>query len=134
LTRVEGVEVVPSLGSKPCQRYRAAAKVKWHWDELLPRVGFIVTTMANWAREVVHLYNRRGTTAPSIKECNYALKWTRFSCRSFKDNQARLQLLALAYNLGNFLRRLALPRAAKQWSLISARRECGRSSSRSEPR
>ncbi len=43
------------------------------------------------------------------------------SCRNFKDNQARLQLFALAYNLGNFLRRLALPRSLKHWSLTTLR-------------
>jgi hypothetical protein len=37
------------------------------------------------------------------------------------DNQVRLQLFALAYNLGNFLRRLALPRSAKHWSLTTLR-------------
>ena len=31
---------------------------------------------------------------------------------------------ALAYNLGNFHRRLALPRSVKHWSLIPARRDC----------
>ena len=35
----------------------------------------------------------------TIKEGKYALKWTRLSCRRFRDNQARLQLFALAYNL-----------------------------------
>lgn len=43
------------------------------------------------------------------------MKWTPLPCRNFKDNQARLQLFALAYNLGNFLRRLALPRSVKHW-------------------
>jgi hypothetical protein len=38
-----------------------------------------------------------------------------------KDNQARLQLFALAYNLANFLRRLALPRDVKHWSLATLR-------------
>ena len=38
---------------------------------------------------------------------------------NFKDNQARLQLFALAYNIGNFLRRLALPRSVKHWSLTT---------------
>jgi len=33
----------------------------------------------------------------------------------------RLQLFALAYNLGNFLRRLALPRKVKHCSLITLR-------------
>ena len=35
--------------------------------------------------------------------------------------QVRLQLFALAYNLGNFLRRLALPRSVKHWSLTTLR-------------
>jgi len=34
------------------------------------------------------------------------LKWTRLSCHDFDDNQVRLQLFAIAYNIGNFLRRL----------------------------
>jgi hypothetical protein len=33
----------------------------------------------------------------------------------------RLQLHALAYNLANFLRTLALPEAVKQWSLTTLR-------------
>ena len=37
------------------------------------------------------------------------------------DNQVRLQLFALAYNLGNFLRRLALPRKVSYLSLITLR-------------
>jgi hypothetical protein len=37
------------------------------------------------------------------------------------DNQVRLQLFALAYNLGNFLRRLALPNGVKHWSLTTLR-------------
>jgi len=32
-----------------------------------------------------------------------------------------LQLFALAYNLANFLRRLALPRTVKHWSLTTLR-------------
>ena len=37
------------------------------------------------------------------------------------DNQVRLQLLALACNLGNFLRTLALPRTVEHWSLTTLR-------------
>ena len=37
------------------------------------------------------------------------------------DNQVRLQLFALAYNLGNFLRRLALPEGVSHWSLTTLR-------------
>ena len=49
------------------------------------------------------------------------MKWTRLSCHDFADNQVRLQLFALAYNLGDFLRRLALPRSVKHWSLTTLR-------------
>jgi hypothetical protein len=42
-----------------------------------------------------------------------AIKWTRLSCCSFAANAVRLQLHALAYNLGNFLRTLATPEPIK---------------------
>jgi len=42
-------------------------------------------------------------------------------CRSFAANAVRLQLHALAYNLGNFMRTLAMPKAVAQWSLTSLR-------------
>ncbi len=51
------------------------------------------------------------------------MKWTRLSCRNFKDNQTRLQLFALAYNLGNFLRRFVFPRSGRHWALTTVREE-----------
>jgi hypothetical protein len=108
------------------QPRRIVAKAEWHWGELFPRVGLIVTNMTGWSRKVVHFYNQRGIVEQWIKEGKCAVKWTRLSCRNFRNNHARLQLFALAYNLGNFLRRLALPKSVKHWSLIPARRDCGR--------
>jgi hypothetical protein len=98
---------------------RVVAKVEWHSGELYPRVGFIVTNMARRAESVVGFYNKRGTCEQYIKEGKGAIKWTRLSCRSFAANAARLQLHALAYNLGNFLRRLATPEPIKEWSLTT---------------
>ena len=95
------------------------AKVEWHRGELFPRVGFIVTNLALPAEGVVHFYNGRGTAEQWIKEGKYALKWSRLSCHRFVANQVRLYLFILAYNLGNFLRRLALPEAVRGWSLRS---------------
>jgi len=40
---------------------------------------------------------------------------------SFVANAVRLQLHALSYNLGNFMRTLAMPKVAKPWSLTSLR-------------
>ena len=100
---------------------RVVAKVEWHPGELYPRVGFIVTNLARPAERVVAFYNQRGTAEQWIKEGKGAIKWTRLSCRSFAANAVRLQLHALAYNLGNFMRTLAMPKAAAQWSLTSLR-------------
>ena len=57
----------------------------------------------------------------SIKEGEGAIRWTRLSCRTIAANAVRLQLHALAYNLGNFPRTLATPEPIKDWSLTSLR-------------
>ena len=46
-------------------------------------------------------------------------QWTTLSCHKFVANQVRLELFVLAYNLGDFLRRLVLPESMKHWSLTS---------------
>ena len=72
---------------------------------------------------------QRGTAEQHIKEGKGAIKWTRLSCRT--ANAVRLQLHALAYNLGNFLRTLATPEPIKDGShrtggsaLLEKRRRC----------
>jgi Transposase DDE domain group 1 len=100
---------------------RVVAKIEWHRGELFPRVGFIVTNLMGRSKRVVRFYNGRGTAEQWIKEGKNAVKWTKLSCRTFKDNQARLQLFALAYNLGNFLRRVSLPKPVRHWSLTTLR-------------
>ena len=100
---------------------RVVAKVEWHAGELFPRVGFVVTNLRRSPKRVIKFYNGRGTAEQWIKEGKNALKWTRLSCRRFKGNQVRLQLFALAYNLGNFLRQLALPRPVRTWTLTTLR-------------
>jgi hypothetical protein len=101
------------------QSRRVVAKIEWHRGELFPRVGFIVTNLTWRSKRVVRFYNGRGTAEQWIKEGKNALNWTRLSCHDFADNQVRLQLFALAYNLANFLRRLALPLAIRHWSLTT---------------
>ena len=59
------------------------------------------------------------TEIKHVKEGKYALNWSRLSCHRFVANQARLQLFILAYNMGNFMRRLGLSKAVKDWSLRS---------------
>src|SRR5256885_944951 len=56
-----------------------------------------------------------------IKKGKGAIKWTRLSCRTFAANAIRLQLHALAYNLGDFMRTLEMSKAAEAWSLTNLR-------------
>src|SRR5215831_6475703 len=75
--------------------------------------------MSRTAERVVAFYNKSRTSEQWIKEGKGAIKWTRLSCRTFAANAVRLQLHALADNLGNFLRTLATPEPMKDWSLSS---------------
>ncbi len=73
----------------------------WHPGKLCPRVGFIVTNLSRSAERVTKFYNSRGTAEQYTKEGKNAINWTRLSCHSFRNNEVRLRLHALAHNLGN---------------------------------
>ena len=92
---------------------RVVAKVEFHFGELFPRVGFIVTNLETDSRAVVRFYNKRGTAEQWIKEGKQAVKMTRLRCHRFRSNEVRLWLSVMAYNLGNLWRRLVLPRREK---------------------
>jgi len=98
---------------------RVVAKVEFHFGELFPRVGFIVTNLTGSNRAVVRFYNKRGTAEQWIKEAKQAVAMTRLSCHGFRANEVRLWLSVIAYNLGNLCRRLALPKGIGTWSLTS---------------
>ena len=98
---------------------RVVAKIEWHPGELIPKLGFIVTNMKKKPEEVVEFYNKRGTAELYIKEGKHTFNWTWLSCKRFVDNQARLQLHALAYNLTAILRNIELPEEMKKWSLAT---------------
>ena len=103
------------------RKRRVIAKVEWHQGELFPRVGFIVTNLSRTMKSIVRFYNHRGTAEQMIKEGKNAVKWTRLSCHDFIDNQVRLQLFALAYNMGNFFRQVALPKSVRHWTMTTLR-------------
>jgi hypothetical protein len=98
---------------------RVVAKVEFHFGELFPRVGFIVTNLETDSRAVVRFYNKRGTAEQWIKEGKQAVKMTQLSCHRFRANEVRLWLSVIAYNLGNLWRRLVLPLRVGNWSLTS---------------
>ena len=89
--------------------------------QVTPKSPPIVANLTRPAERVVMFYNHRGTAEQWIKEGKNAVSWTRLSCRRFAANAVRLELHALAYNLANFLRTLALPEEAKHWSMTTLR-------------
>jgi deferrochelatase/peroxidase EfeB len=105
--------------SRFCECAGSLAKVEFHFAELFPRVGFIVTNLETPSRAVVRFYNKRGTAEQWIKEGKQAVKMTRLSCHRFRSNEVRLWLSVIAYNLGNLWRRLVLPQRIEKWSLTS---------------
>ena len=90
------------------QRAVSPGRVHRHQPVATGRAGDIVLQSA-------------GQSEQCIKEGKNAIKWTRLSCRRFRDNAVRLQLHALAYNLANFMRTLALPKEVEYWSLTTLR-------------
>ena len=98
---------------------QVVAKIEWHLGELFPRLGFIVTNLSYTPKKLFQFYNQRGTAERHIKEGKNAITWTRLSCKRFCNNAVRLQLHALAYNLGVFLHGVDLPEEIADWSLSS---------------
>lgn len=86
---------------------------------LFPRVGFAVPHLSMEPEWINGFYNRRGTAEQHIHEGKYASRWTRRSCRRFRDNENRLQFHALAYNRAVFLSHVGLPELMAEWSLTS---------------
>jgi hypothetical protein len=98
---------------------RVVAKVEWHPGELFPCVGFVVTILPMEPDWIIRFYNQRGTAEQHIKEGKQAINWTHLSCKGLAQNEVRLQLHALACNLGVFLQGADLPEEMADWSLTS---------------
>ncbi len=90
-------------------------RVKFASAVFSAELRFIVSIDDWWLLSIFSIIFRSSPVGPS------AIRWTRLSCRTFRNNAVRLQLHALAYNLGNFMRTLALPDAVEQWSLTTLR-------------
>jgi hypothetical protein len=56
---------------------------------VIPRVGFMVTSLAASSRAVVRFYNKRGTAEQWIKESKQAVALTRLSCHRVCANEVR---------------------------------------------
>ena len=72
---------------------------------------------SGWWRSIITVARRSSTS----RKARTPSTGTRLSCRKFRNNAVRLQLHALAYNLGNFMRTLALPKEVEHWSMTTLR-------------
>ena len=100
---------------------RVVAKVEWHPGELYPRVGFIVTNMSRPAR-ARRCFLQQARNMRAMDQGRQGRDQMDAAVMSDVRRERRavcLQLHALAYNLGNFLRTLATPEPIKDWSLTS---------------
>lgn len=98
---------------------RVVAEVEWYPGDLFPSVDLVVTNLPMQPEQVIRFYNQHSTAEQHIKDGKYAINWTRLSCKRLCDNEVRLQLHALAYNLGSLLKRANLPEEVADWSLTS---------------
>ena len=80
----------------------------WHPGELV--LSFIVT---NLSRPADRGHNQRGKQ--HIKEGKNAIRWTRLSCRKFRNNEVRLQLHALAWFHANTGKEVEHWSIARSW-------------------
>ena len=104
----------PASDQAGWNKKRVVAKVEWHPGEA--SASLICRALpSGWWRSIITV---GGAAHQGRQE---AINWTRLSCRKFRNNAVRLQLHALAYNLGNFMRTLALPKEVEHWSMTTLR-------------
>ena len=87
---------------------RVVCKVEKPTDQLIHMFTFIVTNMDASAEELIHFYCKRGHMENFIKESKNGFDFASVSSSSKVVNANRLQVHALAYNIFNWFKRLAL--------------------------
>ena len=79
---------------------RMVAKVGFHFGELFPRVGFIVTKPGDGQAGGGAVLQQAGDGGTVDQRRQAAVKMTRLSCHRFQSNEVRLWLSVLAYKPG----------------------------------
>lgn len=87
---------------------RVVCKVEKPTDQLVHMFTFIVTNMDSSPEDIIRFYCKRGTMENFIKESKNGFDFAAVSSTSKIVNANRLQIHALAYNIFNWFKRLAL--------------------------
>ena len=88
---------------------RVACKIEKPYGQMIHLYTFVVTNMDSSPERVIRFYCKRGQMENFIKECKSGFDMKYVSSSSQIVNANRVQVHALAYNLFNWFRRLALP-------------------------
>ena len=88
---------------------RVVCKVEKPYGQMLHMHTFVVTNMDSSPEDLIRFYCKRGQMENFIKECKSGFDMSYVSSSSMIVNANRVQIHALAYNLFNWFRRLALP-------------------------
>ena len=100
-------EFMYRAGSWSCPR-RVVFKIEKPYGQMIHLYTFIVTTMEMRPHQVIQFYCGRGRMENFIKEGKNGFDFAAVSSSSRQVNANRFQIHALAYNLFNWFRRLAL--------------------------
>jgi hypothetical protein len=90
-------------------------------DAIPYRYHVIVTNRTEPAEELVPFHLQRATMENFIKETKHGLSLDRFPCQEFHANWTYLTVGMLAYNIVNWIKRLALPSLHKKKLLKALR-------------
>lgn len=100
---------------------RVVYKIEKPYGQMTHMHTFIVTNMDVSPQKLIKYYRKRGTMENFIKESKNGFDFSAVSSRSRLVNANRLQLHALAYNLFNWFKRLALPEQLRRQTVDTIR-------------
>ena len=101
-------EFMHKAGPWPYER-RVVCKVEKPENQMVYMYTFVVTNMDSSPEYLIKFYCKRGLMENFIKESKSGFDFASVSSRTRIVNANRLQVHALAYNIFNWFRRLALP-------------------------
>ena len=100
---------------------RVVCKVEKPVGQLIHMYTFIVTNMDSEPEKVIRFYCKRGIMENYIKESKNSFDFAAVSSSSKIVNANRLQIHALAYNIFNWFKRLALSASMKKQQIDTIR-------------
>lgn len=99
---------------KPSEQMSFLPEERWRYQ-------VIVTNLGTRPRAVWRFYNGRANVENVIKELKLSLNLEKIPTGSFTANRAHFQLVMLAYNLLNWMRRLCFPDNCRTWTAKTVR-------------